>query len=121
MIPLLQFLAQNPAPGPGPTTPQGGPAGLGLFVPILIFFGVFMYFQFRGQRKEQAKKKALLESMKKNDRVLTIGGIVGTIAQVKEHEVILKIDEANNTKMTVTKRAIQTILADDDAVKQEGA
>ncbi len=49
----------------------------------------------------------------KNDRVLTIGGVIGTIISVKDSEVILKVDESTNTKMTFIKTAIQRIITDD--------
>ncbi len=51
--------------------------------------------------------------MAKNDRVLTIGGVIGTVLSVKDSEVVLKVDESTNTKMTFVKTAIQKIITDE--------
>ena len=48
----------------------------------------------------------MLQSLKKNDRVRTIGGIFGTVIEVKGDEVVLKVDEANNTRIHVSVSAI---------------
>jgi preprotein translocase subunit YajC len=55
----------------------------------------------------------------KNDRVLTIGGVVGTIVSVKEDQVVVKVDESTNTKMTFLKSAIQRIMSDDQPMSPE--
>ena len=76
------------------------------FLP-LVRIGVMMYFLLlRGPRKQKKKKKEMVQSLQKNDKVQTIGGILGTIIDVKDDEITLKIDESNNTKMKVTAGAI---------------
>ncbi len=57
--------------------------------------------------------------IKKNDRVVTIGGIVGTVATVKEDEVTLKVDESNNTKITFSRVAIQRVMSAETATTAE--
>ena len=57
--------------------------------------------------------KKMVEALKKNDRVRTIGGIYGTVIDVKEDEVTLKIDESSNTKIRVTPGAIGSVLSDE--------
>ena len=57
----------------------------------------------------------MLDTMQKNSRVRTIGGIIGTIVDVRDDEVVIKIDEASNTKMRVTRSAIGKVYTDDDA------
>jgi preprotein translocase subunit YajC len=54
----------------------------------------------------------MVQSLKKNDRVRTIGGILGTVMDVRDDEIVLKIDEATNTKMRVIPAAIATVLSD---------
>jgi preprotein translocase subunit YajC len=61
---------------------------------------------FRGPRKKQQEHKKMLQSLKKNDKVRTIGGILGTIVDIKDDEITLKIDESNNTKIKVISSAI---------------
>ncbi len=76
----------------------------------LILMGAIMvvmfFFLFRGPRKQQKEAKKMRESLQKNDIVKTIGGILGTIIDITDTEVTLKIDESNNTKMKLAIAAI---------------
>lgn len=82
----------------------------------LIFLGVIvviMYLlMFRGPKKKQQEHKKMVAALNKNDRVRTIGGIFGTVLDVRDDEIVLKIDESTNTKMRVTPSAIATVLSD---------
>ncbi|MHC4113904.1 MAG: preprotein translocase subunit YajC [Planctomycetota bacterium] len=93
----------NPAPV------QQGKKPSSTFQP-LILFGVMlivMYFLlFRGPQKKQKQHKQMVNNLKKNDKVRTIGGIIGTIVDIKGDEVTLKVDESNNTKIKVASSAI---------------
>ncbi len=74
---------------------------------LLAVMFVFMYMVlFRGPRKKQQEHNQMVQSLEKNDKVQTIGGIIGTVMDVREGEVVLKIDEANNTKIRVSPAAI---------------
>jgi len=55
----------------------------------------------------------MVQSLKKNDRVRTIGGILGTVIDVKDDEIILKVDESNNTKIRIAVGAISKVLSTD--------
>ena len=76
----------------------------------IIFLGlmfVLMYMiLFRGPRKKQKQHKQMVQSLSKNDRIQTIGGIIGTVVDIKEDEITLKIDESNNTKIKILRSAI---------------
>jgi len=76
------------------------------FLPLILIFAVMYLFLMRGPRKQQQKHKQMVQSLNKNDRVRTIGGIFGTVVEVKGDEVVLKIDESNNTKIRVSTSAI---------------
>ena len=68
---------------------------------------VVMYFlMFRGPRKKQQRHKQMVQSLQKNDRIRTIGGIIGTVVDIKDDEVTIKVDEANNTKIKIIASAI---------------
>ncbi|MEE9370193.1 MAG: preprotein translocase subunit YajC [Sedimentisphaerales bacterium] len=99
---------------PSPVTSQRR----GLDMQSLFFIGlmfVVMYFLlFRGPRKKQQQHKQMVQSLKKNDRVRTIGGILGTVVNIKDDEITLKIDESNNTKIKVASSAIGKILSKDE-------
>ena len=58
-----------------------------------------LFFSSRTKKKEQQKVKQLLDSLKKGDRIQTIGGIIGTVVEARENEVLVKVDETNNTKI----------------------
>ncbi|MBM4104374.1 MAG: preprotein translocase subunit YajC [Planctomycetes bacterium] len=81
---------------------------------LLGLLFVLMYFMlFRAPRKRQQEQQKMVSSLKKNDRVITTGGILGTILDVRDDEIVLKIDEATNTKMRVVPSAILKVLGDD--------
>jgi preprotein translocase subunit YajC len=76
----------------------------------LFFIGgiiLIMYFiMFREPKKRQRQQQQMIQSLKKNDKVRTVGGIIGIVVDVKDDEVTLKIDETNNTKIKVVASAI---------------
>lgn len=79
-------------------------------LPLLLALGVFWVFMMRGQRKERHKQADMLAHLKRSDRVQTIGGILGTIVDVRDQEVVLKVDETNNVKMRFNRSAIKEVL-----------
>ena len=94
----------NAPPTTGPRSPFGGSQWL--FIGLML---VVMYFIiFRGPRKKQQQHKQMVQSLEKNDRIRTIGGIIGTVVDVKDDEITLKIDESNNTKIKIASSAIGT-------------
>lgn len=108
------------APGTSPAGPAAPPSALNmLFFPALIVaMFVFLMVMQRGQQKRAAERKnSMLNNLAKNDRVLTIGGIIGTVAAVRDNEVVLKVDETTNAKMVFLKRAIQQVIKDDEEPK----
>ena len=107
MIAYLSHIAQTQTTQPGGQAPQGL-----LSSPLLLFLmlGLVMYFlMLRPQGKEKKQRVAMLVAIKKNDRVVTIGGILGTVISVKDDEITLKVDESSNTKITFTRSAIQRV------------
>ncbi len=109
---LAELLAQTTRPGP---PVSGTQMFLRFWLPILLMFAVFYWVIFRGQKKERQKHEQMLESLKRNDRVLTIGGVIGTVVDVRGQEVILKVDETNNVKMRFTRSAIKQKLSEEHA------
>lgn len=89
----------------------GATDGSSSIVPTLVTFGlVFVIFYFLIIRPQNKKKKdaaELLKALKKGDRVVSIGGIHGTIQSLKDDTVVLKID--GSTKMTMSRSAISTV------------
>jgi preprotein translocase subunit YajC len=110
MSKLWLILAQVTQPA-APAQPQGGDPFMSLFFPLLLALGVFYFIMIRGQRKDRKRFDDLLKNLKRNDRVQTIGGVYGTVVDVRENEVVLKVDETNNVKMRFNRSAIKEVLA----------
>jgi preprotein translocase subunit YajC len=102
------------APGGTPGTPANGGAtgsGLGGILPLLFIAIVAMlFFSILGQRRERKKREAMISTIKKHDRVQTIGGIIGSIVELKPDTVVLKVDESSNTRITFARSAIQQVI-----------
>jgi preprotein translocase subunit YajC len=101
---------------PAAAPPAGDITSLltGVF-PFVAIFALFYFLMIRPQRREQAKHQALLADLKKNDRVLTSGGIFGVVTNVQReaNEVTIKVDEATNTKIRVTLSSVVRVLTDE--------
>lgn len=87
-------------------TEQGG---MSMFMPMIIIFGIFYLLVFRPQKKEQKEKQKMRNNVKKNDQVVTAGGVHGTVVLAKEKTVVIRIDE--NVKVEFDKEAIATIVS----------
>ena len=77
---------------------------LSMLVWLGVFILIFYVFLIMPRKKEEKRHKTLLEEMKKGDKVVSIGGINGTIARIKDDTVVLKISE--NTEVEFLKKAI---------------
>jgi len=110
--------ATTSASQPGLAPPASNPPSTGFnfttFVPIILMFVLLYFFLFRGQRKEEKKRKEMINELKKGDRVMTIGGMIARVVSIDGDEVVLKIDESANVKATYTKKSIQEVLDRDD-------
>lgn len=89
-----------------PARPKGPFGEYGTFILLGLMFVMFYVLLFRGPRKKQQQHKQMVQELGKNDRVRTIGGIIGTVVDIKGDEITLKVDESNNTKIRVVKDAI---------------
>jgi len=105
-----------------PVLAQGGAPPLGLFqmfLPILLIFVIFYLLLIRPERKRQKRQQQryeeMLENLKKNDRVVTKGGVHGVVKAVRPDDVLLLVDESNNTRLRFEKRSIGRVIS-----KEEG-
>ena len=85
--------------------PAGQGGGLSMWIMLALIFVVMWFFMIRPQRKQQKEMENFRNSLKNGDKVVTIGGIYGTIAEVKENYVLLEVDK--DVKIRVNKQAIQ--------------
>lgn len=106
----------GPAPaGSGQASPL---SSMSMFVPVILVFVVMILLTSMSGRKEKKRREALLSSIRKHDRVQTLGGVIGTIAEIDEDEVVLKLDEG---RMRVSRGAIQTVLREARGARANGA
>ena len=77
-------------------------------LPILLIFVIFYFFIIRPQNKKQKETDRMIAALKKGDKVVTIGGIHGTVVQTKEKTVIVKVDD--NAKLEFLRSAIATVV-----------
>lgn len=103
---------QDGGTAPVEQTDKPAPNPVMQFLPIILIFAVMYLFLFRGPKKKQQEHNKMVQALKKNDRVRTIGGIFGTVMDVREDEIVLKIDESTNTKMRVIPAAIAAVLSE---------
>src|SRR5262245_8118720 len=108
MIAMLILLAEDPQPQPSLLS------SFWIFIPILI---VFYFLMIRPMRRQEQERQALLSIIKKNDKVLTIGGIYGTVISVaeKEDEIVVEVDK--NVRMKMTKNSIARNLTNEELAK----
>jgi len=106
---LAQTNSQTNGAAPSGISPGGGYFS-SLLPGVVLFILVFYFMIFRGDRKRRRETEDMIGALKKNDRVVTIGGIIGTVVTTKEDEIVVKVDEANNTKMTFSRKAIQRVI-----------
>ena len=75
-----------------------------MWIMLALIFVVMWFFMIRPQRKQQKELQNFRDSLKKGDKVVTIGGIYGTVAEIKEDSVLIEVD--NNVKIRVSKQAL---------------
>jgi preprotein translocase subunit YajC len=114
---LAQAEAQAPAQGP-PTGQPPGVGGLDILFMLLPMAILFYFLILRPEGKKQREQQAMLRSLKKGDKVLTIAGIYGTVVSVSEteDEVTVKVDD--NARIKMQKGSISRNLTNEDAFKE---
>jgi len=91
----------------------GGASMLGAFLPLLLIFLIFYFLLIMPQQKKEKQRREMLENIKRGDKIITIGGIVGTVEEIKGKIVAVKI--ADNTVIEVLKSAISQMFPANNA------
>ncbi|OUM96064.1 MAG: preprotein translocase subunit YajC [Thermobacillus sp. ZCTH02-B1] len=94
------WLAQQAAPQ--------SPSIWSLILPMLIVFVIFYFLLIRPQQKRQKQRNLMLSQLKKGDKVTTIGGLHGTIVELTDDTVVLRVNDT--VKMTFDRTAINTVI-----------
>lgn len=85
---------------------------LGPFVPLILLFVIFYFLLIRPQQKQQKARKEMLGSLKKGDRVVTIGGIHGVIKEIDESVISLRV--ADNLNLKFARAAIDRVVEEEN-------
>jgi len=98
---------------------QGGGNPFGLFIPMIVIFAIFYFMLIRPQQRKEKERKAMIESVETGARILFSGGIIGTIANVKESTLVVKI--ADNVKIEIARGAVNKVLDKNEKPGKEDA
>ena len=77
-------------------------AGIGQFIPLILIFVIFYFFLIRPQQKKVKEHKAMVESLKRGDKVVTSGGITGTVERLIDNDKV-EVEIAENVKVEIVK------------------
>ena len=77
-------------------------AGIGQFIPLILIFVIFYFFLIRPQQKKVKEHKAMVESLKRGDKVITSGGITGTVERLIDNDKV-EVEIADNVKVEIVK------------------
>lgn len=81
---------------------------LSSILPFIFMFVIFYFLLIRPQQKRTKQRNAMLSTVKKNDKVVTIGGIHGTVVDLTDDTVVLRVNES--TKLTFERNAINSVI-----------
>ena len=85
-------------------------AGIGQFIPLILIFVIFYFFLIRPQQKKVKEHKAMVESLKRGDKVVTSGGITGTVERLIDNDKV-EVEIADNVKVEIVKSTgIQSLI-----------
>ena len=119
--------------GPATTGPSEGAGGQGgapaktksdkpnWSLPLIMIGGILLLYLWMGRsrRKQESKRREMLAAIKKGDKATSIGGIIGTVVEVREDEVIMKIDDTNNVRVHLARWAVRGV--GEEAKKEDTA
>lgn len=102
----LAFAQDVSATGSAPAQ-GGGPSPLMNLLPIALIFVIFYFLLIKPQKKQQQEHKKMIEELKKNDEVVTSGGIFGTIVNLQDDVVTLRVDD--NTRIKIQRNSVSRL------------
>lgn len=109
---LMESLAWAEGTGGGGSAAGGGAGGILSLVPFLLIFVIFYFLLIRPQQQKQKQQQALLDAIKKGDKVVTTSGIWGTVTNLGKDTVTLQI--ADNTKIKMQRENVSRLRTEDE-------
>ena len=93
-------------------------SGIGQFIPLILIFVIFYFFLIRPQQKKVKEHKIMVENLKRGDKVITVGGIVGTIDRIIDAEKV-EVEISDNVKVEIIKSTgIQSLVTANQETKK---
>ena len=93
-------------------------SGIGQFIPLILIFVIFYFFLIRPQQKKVKEHKAMVEGLKRGDKVVTSGGITGRVERLIDNDKV-EVEIAENVKVEIVKATgIQSLLNNNPEVKK---
>ena len=77
---------------------------------FIVIIAAMLFFTMWSSRRDRKRREALISAIKKHDRVQTIGGVIGSVVEIKPDYIVLKVDESSNTRITFARSAVQQVL-----------
>ncbi len=111
----------SPAFASGVETAKTSPSIFMSMMPLLIILFIFYLFLFRPQQKRMQEYQKLVNSLRRGDRIVTTGGIIGTISKVEEGNPDVQVEIAEGVKIRLQRNAIAEILAKTPVTDAESA
>ena len=102
MTEWMTMMAMASPGGEGPSNP------LGMFMPMILIFGIFYFMLIRPQQRKEKERRAMIDNVKSGDRIVFSGGIMGTVSNIKDGTFTVKV--ADNVKLEVARGAINRVL-----------
>ena len=109
---LMESLAWAEGTGGGGAAASGGAGGILSLIPFLLIFVIFYFLLIRPQQQKQKQQQALLDAVKKGDKVVTTSGIWGTVTNLGKDTVTLQI--ADNTKIKMQRENISRLRTEEE-------
>ena len=103
------FISEALAQAAGDATGGGGMAGLMQLAPLLLIFVVFYFLLIRPQQKKMKQHQAMTQALKRGDKVVTNGGILGVVTKATDGDNELEVEIAQGVKVRILRSAVSDI------------
>lgn len=90
----------------------GAGGGMGMLVPMLLIFGVFYFMLIRPQQRRERERRQMVESLRSGQRIVFAGGLLGTITEVREGTLRVKL--ADNVELEAARGSVTRVLQEDE-------
>jgi len=113
--PVQAPVTEAPAGTDAPQSAQAPSPLASWFVPMIVIFAIFYFLMIGPERKQRKRREAMLGALKKGDKVMTTGGMFGSVVGIQDDVVTLQV--AEGVRMRFSRQAVQTIVSEEPALE----